>query len=142
MYLLRLLSFVHVIDKSAFMAKTSSHGMAIGVDRKELNKDSLSCFVRVLISYCSCSAAEPLLTNSLTWPISLLLLFRVLEEATLDSTLGVVTLTRETGCEVNILIIFFQNQTECPMGIQPLVKVTNLLIYFSCRGHLAMKTAY
>lgn len=95
--------------------------MAIGVEREELNKDSLSCFVSVLNSNCSCSAAEPLLMNSLICSISLLLLFSVLDEATLDSTLGVVTLIKETGCEVNVLS---EPDLEFLLGMQPLLKVT------------------
>ncbi len=59
--------------------------------------DSLSFLLRVLSSYSSCFAGAPLLTKSRTTSISLLLLFRVREEAVLDSTRGVVTRTSEMG---------------------------------------------
>lgn len=98
-YLLRTLNLLHVIDRSAFMAKTSLGGIAIDTSRTlaKSNKDCLSSLVKTFSSCWSCSAEAPLLMISRTCPISSLLLFKVREEAQLDSTLGVVTLTREIG---------------------------------------------
>ena len=97
--LLRTLSLLHVRDRSVFMAKTSSAGMStlFSEPMTESSKDSLSTFDNVVTSYYSCATGDPLLMMSLTCSISVLRRLRVHREATLESTVGVVTLTRVIG---------------------------------------------
>lgn len=98
-YLLRTRNLVQVIDKSAFMARTSSAGIAtvLSFPMTASRMVCRSVFPRTVNSLCNCSIEDPLLTISLTCSISELLLVRVLLEAALDSTLGVVTLTTDRG---------------------------------------------
>lgn len=108
MYLRSIRSLLHVMERSAFMAKTSPLGMMIGDElMAESSNFSLSCLDNAFTSDCSCSLEEPMLTNSLTHPTTSFLLFRVLAEAAPESTLGVVSLTTGIGCKEVVSITKF-----------------------------------
>ena len=92
-------NLLHVIVKSAFIAKTSSGGMMTDGPQATAvtSKLSLSSTVRTFTLSLIWSADEPILMTSLISPIAVLLRLRVLFEAELESTLGVVTFTSDTG---------------------------------------------
>ena len=81
----------------------------------------------MVTSCCSCAKGDPLLMMSLTISISVLLRLRVLLEATLESTVGDVTLTRPQGyglkvimnviMVINIIITVIQTFPNCDLKV-------------------------